>query len=145
MKSSTRATCCGANKQARLAYTMRTVPAHSVAAPAPYIHTSQHTHSHTRVTCEIHAHAHAAPLYYDPLQQTSSMCKAKDKAHGAHGQKEIMHAYGPKSTPIAQGLVEDINALHAFWLRESQRTCGSVSTPIAQGLVEIINAKEGKW
>jgi len=79
------------------------------------------------------------------------------------GKKKIMHAYGPKSTPIAQGLVEDINvkhaygpssvpivqglvydinAPHAFGLRESKRTYGSVSTPIAQVLVEIINAKD---
>jgi len=93
------------------------------------------------------------------------MHKAKDKAHRAHGQKEIMHAYGPKSTPIAQGLVQDINAmhaygrssapiaqglvydinaLHAFCLRESQRTYGSVSTSIAQRLVEIIKRKRKK-
>jgi len=93
------------------------------------------------------------------------MHKAKDKGHRAHGQKEIMHAYGPKSTPIAQGLVEDINAMHAygrgsapiaqglvydinashaFGLRESNRTYGCVSTPIAQGLVAIINAKDQK-
>jgi len=55
-----------------------------------------------------------------------------------------MHAYGRNSAPITQGLVYDINALHAFWLREFQRTYGSVSTPIAQGLVEIINAKGKK-
>jgi len=42
-----------------------------------------------------------------------------------------MHAYGPKSTPIAQGLVEDINAMHAY---------GRTSAPIAQGLVYDINA-----
>ena len=72
------------------------------------------------------------------------------------GKKKIMHAYGPKSTPIAQGLVEDINAMHiygrssvpraqglvyeinnphTFRLRESKRTYGSVTTPIVQGLV----------
>ena len=76
-----------------------------------------------------------------------------------------MHAYGPKSIPIAQGLVEDINAMHAygrssapigqglvydihashaFGLRESKRTYGSVSTPIAQGLVANINTKDQK-
>jgi len=55
-----------------------------------------------------------------------------------------MYDYGRNSTPIAQGLVYDINALHACWLRESKRTYGSVSTPIAQGLVEIINAKGAK-
>ena len=81
------------------------------------------------------------------------------------GKIKIMYAYGPKSTPIAQGLVEDINvkyvygsnsvpitqgvvydinAPHAFGLRESKRTYGSVSTPIGQGLVEIINAKDTK-
>ena len=38
----------------------------------------------------------------------------------------------------------DINAPHAFGLRESKRTYGSLSTPIAQGLVEIINAKDTK-
>jgi len=59
------------------------------------------------------------------------MHKAKDKGHRAHGQKESMHAYGPKSTPIAQGLVEDINAMHAY---------GRSSAPIAQGLVYDINA-----
>jgi len=51
-----------------------------------------------------------------------------------------MHAYGPKSTPIAQGLVEDINAQHAY---------GSRSAPIAQGLVYDINAPHAfglrKW
>jgi len=70
------------------------------------------------------------------------MHEAKGKGHRAHGPKEIMHVYGPKSTPIAQGLVEDINASHAFGLRESKRTYGSVSTPIPQGLVAIINAKD---
>jgi len=93
------------------------------------------------------------------------MHKAKDNGHRAHGQIKITHAYGPKSTPIAQGLVEDINAKHAygprsapiaqrlvydinaphaFGLRESKRTYGFVSTPIAHGLVEIINAKDTK-
>jgi len=59
------------------------------------------------------------------------MHKAKDKGHRAHGQKEIMHTYGPKSTPIAQGLVEDINAMHVY---------GRSSAPIAQELVYDINA-----
>ena len=59
------------------------------------------------------------------------MHKAKDKGHRAHGQKETMHAYGPKSTPIAQELVEDINAMHTY---------GRSSAPIAQGLVHDINA-----
>jgi len=54
------------------------------------------------------------------------------------------HAYRPSSATIAQGLVYDINAPHAFGLRESKHTYGSVSTPIAQGLVEIINAKDTK-
>jgi len=93
------------------------------------------------------------------------MHKAKEKGYRAHGQNKIMHAYGPKSTPIAQGLVTDINAKHAygpssapiaqglvydinaphaFGLRESKRTYWSVSTPIAQGLVEIMNAKDTK-
>ena len=130
-----------------------------------YIHPGTHSLTHTWVTCEIHAHVHVATVYYDPSQLTNSIYKTKDKAHRAHGQKEIMHAYGPKSTPTAQGLVDDINtmyaywhnssfiaqrllydinALHSFWLRESKRTCGSVSTPIAQGLVEMINAKGEK-
>jgi len=30
------------------------------------------------------------------------------------GHIKIMHAYGPKSTPIAQGLVEDVNAKHGL-------------------------------
>jgi len=51
------------------------------------------------------------------------------------------HAYGPRSAPIAQGLVYDINATHAFGLRGLKRTYRFVSTPIAQGLVEIINAR----
>jgi len=93
------------------------------------------------------------------------MHKANEKGHRAHGQNKIMHAYGPKSTPIAQGLVEDINAkhaygprsapiaqglvydinaTHAFGLRELKRTYGFVLTPIAQGLAEIINAKDTK-
>ena len=59
------------------------------------------------------------------------MHKAKEKGHRAHGQNKIMHAYGPKSTPIAQGLVTDINAKHAY---------GPSSAPIAQGLVYDINA-----
>jgi len=54
------------------------------------------------------------------------------------------HAYGPGPTPIAQGMLYDINALDAFGLRESKRTYGSVSTPIAQGLVGIVNAKDTK-
>jgi len=136
-------------------------------APATYIHTPPHTrtHTHTRVTCEIHAHARTAIVYYDSLQLTSSMHEANGKGQRSHGQKEIMHAYGPKSTPIAQGLVEDINAMHAygrssapiaqgllyyinvshvFGLKESKRTYASVSTPIAQGLVAIINTKDQK-
>ena len=59
------------------------------------------------------------------------MHKAKDRGHRAHGQKEIMHVCGPKSTPIAQGLVKDINAMHAY---------GRSSAPIAQGLLYDINA-----
>jgi len=55
-----------------------------------------------------------------------------------------MHAYGPSSVPIAQGLVYDINDPHTFGLRKSKRTYGSVSTPIPQGLVEIINAMDTK-
>ena len=41
-------------------------------------------------------------------------------------------------------LVHDRNSTHAFGLRESKRTYGSVSTPIAQGLVENINTKDTK-
>jgi len=91
--------------------------------------------------------------------------KPKQRVTEPMGKKKIMHAYGPKSIPIAQGLVEDINvkhaygpssvpiaqglvyeinAPHAFGLRESKRTYGSVSIPIAEGLVEIINAKDTK-
>ena len=95
------------------------------------------------------------------------MHEAKEKGYRAMGKIKIMHAYGPKSIPIAQGLVEDINVKHAygpssvpilaahglvydinsphaFGLRESKRTYWSGSTPIAQGLVEIINAKDTK-
>ena len=123
----------GWRKQASLAYTRRTAPAYSVAEHPQhtYIHRHTHAHTHIQVTCEIHAHAHTAIVYYDSLQLTSSMHKTKDKGHRAHGQKEIMHAYGSKSTPIAQGLVEDINAMHAY---------GRSSAPIAQGLVYDINA-----
>jgi len=161
------ANSCGGRKKAGLAYTRRRAPADSVTEHPPhtYIHCHTHAHTHTRGTSEIHANAHAAIVYYDSLQLTSSMHKAKEKGHRAHGQKEIMHAYRPKSTPIAQGLEEDINEMHAFgcssapiaqWLvydinashafglRESKRTYGSVTTPIAQGLVEIINAKDTK-
>ena len=74
-----------------------------------YKHHRTHAHTHIQATCDIHAHVYTANVYYELLQLTSSMHKAKDKGHRAHGQKEIMHAYGPKSTPIAQGLVEDIN------------------------------------
>jgi len=52
-------------------------------------------------------------------------------ALGENGQKEIMHDYGPKSTPIPQELVYDINAMHAY---------GRSSAPITQGLVYDINA-----
>jgi len=143
----------GLRKQASLAYTRRTAPADSVTEHPQHTYIHRHTHAHTHiwVTSEIHAHAHTAIVYYYFLQLTSSMHEAKDKGHRAHRQKDIMHAYGPKSTPIAQGLVEDINALyaygrssapiaqglvydinasHAFGLRESKRTYGSVSTPI---------------
>ena len=65
-------------------------------------------------------------------------------AQGLEEDINAMHASGRSSAPIGQGLVYDINTLHAFWLRESQRTYGSVSAPVAQGLVEIINAKGKK-
>jgi len=70
----------------------------------------------------LHLFARAFPL----PQLTSSMHKAKEKEHRTHGQNKIVYAYGPKSTPIAQGLVEDTNAQHAYRSR---------SVPIAQGLV----------
>jgi len=63
------------------------------------------------------------------------MYEAKGKEYRTHGQKLIMHAYGLKSTPIAQGLVSDINAKHAY---------GLSSAPIAQGLVYDINAAHGQ-
>jgi len=157
----------GARKKASLASTRCRAPADSVIEHLQhtYIHPHTHAHTHTQITSEIHAHAHAAIVFYDSLQLTSSMHEAKKKGHRAHGQNKIMHAYGPKSTTIAQGLVEDINAQHAygprsapiaqglvydinsphaFGLRESKRTYGFVSTPIAQGLVEIINSKGTK-
>jgi len=70
--------------------------------------------------------------------------KSTPIAQGLVKDTNAKHTYGSSSTPIAQGLVYDINATHAFGLRESKRTYGSVSTPIAQGLVEIINAKDTK-
>jgi len=109
----------------------------------------------------LHLFARAFPL----PQLTSSMHKAKEKGFRTHGQNNIVYAYGPKSTPIAQGLVEDINvkhvygpcsapivqglvydrnASHVFRLRELKHTYEFISTPIAQGLVEIINAKDTK-
>jgi len=65
-------------------------------------------------------------------------------AQGLVEDINVKHTYGSSSVPIAQGLVYDINGPHAFELRESKRTYGSVSTPIAQGLVKIINAKDTK-
>ena len=54
------------------------------------------------------------------------------------------YAYGRRSAPIAQGLVYDMNAPHAFGLRESKpnamHTYGRSSAPIAQGLVYDMNA-----
>jgi len=165
MQASTRSTCCGADKHARLAYTRRTVPAHSVAAPAPYIHTSRHTHSHThtgnmrntcaRACCTFILRSFATNQQHVQSQRQGAQ-SPRAKTNNAYLRVKVhtyspraedinaMHAYGRSSTPIAQGLVYDINALYAFWLRESQRTYGSVSTPIAQGLVEIINAKGEK-
>jgi len=70
--------------------------------------------------------------------------KSTPIAQGLVEDINAKHAYGPRSAPIAQGLVYDINATHAFGLRELKRTYGFVSTPIAQGLVEIINAKDTK-
>jgi len=123
----------GWRKQASLAYMRRTAPAYSVTQHPQhtYIHRHTHAHTHVQVTCEIHAQVHTAIVYYDSMQLTSSIHKAKDKGHRAHGQKEMMHAYGPKSTPIDQDLVEDINAMHDY---------GRSSAPIAQGLVYDINA-----
>jgi len=118
----------GARKKARLASARRRARADSVIEHLQHTYIHHHTHAHTH--SEIHAHAHAAIVFYDSLQLTSSMHEAKEKGHRAHGQNKIMHAYGPKSTPIAQGLAEDINAKHAY---------GSRSVPIAQGLVYDIN------
>jgi len=70
--------------------------------------------------------------------------KSTPIAQGLVEDINVLHAYGSSSVPIAQGLVYDINGPHAFGLRESKRTYGSVSTPIPQGLVEIINAKDTK-
>jgi len=36
--------------------------------------------------------------------------RGEEKGHRAYEQNEIMHAYGPESSPRAQGLVQDINA-----------------------------------
>ena len=70
--------------------------------------------------------------------------KSTPIAQGLVEDINAKHVYGPCSAPIAQGLVYDINATHAFGLKELKRTCGFVATPIAQGLVEIINAKDTK-
>ena len=70
--------------------------------------------------------------------------KSTPIAQGLVEDINAKHAYGPSSAPTAQGLVYDINAPHAFGQKESKRTYGSVSTPIAQGLVVIINAKDPK-
>jgi len=78
----------------------------------------------------VPAHVYTVNVYYESLQLTRNMHKAKDNGHRVHGQKEIKHAYGPKSTPIAQGLVDDINAMHAY---------GRSSAPIAHELVYDIN------
>ena len=55
-----------------------------------------------------------------------------------------MHAYGRSSAPIAHELVYDINAPHAFGLRESKpkamHAYGRSSAPIAHELVYDINA-----
>ena len=77
------------------------------------MHRHTHAHTHTGLTSETHAHAHTAIVYYGSLQLTSSTQEAKEKGHRAHWQKKIIHAYGLKSTPMAQGLVKDINAKHA--------------------------------
>jgi len=61
------------------------------------------------------------------------MHEAKEKGN------KIMHAYGPKSTPIAQGLVEDINAKHAYGPRSAMMmitfiTFKSSLVPLFEGL-----------
>ena len=58
----------------------------------------------------------------------------------AHPQHTCIHCHGPVSTPIAQGLVYDINAPHASGLRESKHAYGRNSAPIVQGLVYDTNA-----
>jgi len=90
-------------KKASLAYT----PADGIIEHQQHTYIHRHTHAHTRtqVTSETHAHAHAAIVYHDSLLLTSSMHETKEKGHRAHGQNKTPHAYGPKSTPIAQGLV----------------------------------------
>jgi len=70
--------------------------------------------------------------------------KSTPIAQGLVGDINAKHAYGPRSAPIAQGLVYDINAPHAFGLRELKCSYGFLSTPIAQGLVVIINAQDTK-
>ena len=66
------------------------------------------------------------------LQLYTNQQHVQNKTQAAQnpGQKEIIHTYGPKSTPIAQGLVEDTNAMHAY---------GRTSAPIAQGLAYDTN------
>ena len=72
------------------------------------------------------------------------MPKSIPIAQGLVEDINVKHAYEHSSVPIAQGLVYDLNAPHAFGLRESKCTYRSVSTPIDQGLVEIINTKDTK-
>ena len=77
------------------------------------MHRHTHAHTHTGLTSETHAHAHTAIVYYGSLQRPAARKKPKKRATEPTGKKKMMHAYGLKSTPMAQGLVKDINAKHA--------------------------------
>ena len=85
----------------------------------------------------VPAHVYTVNVYYESLQLTSSMHKAQD--NGLVDDVNAMHAYGRSSAPIAHELVYDINAPHAFGPRgkklKTLYAYGCSSAPIAQGLV----------
>jgi len=127
---------CRAKSSSRGCHRITTSYTRTLLHTHTHTHTGNpHAHTRTRVTSKTHAHANATIACYDSLQLTNSTQEAKGKEYRANGQDKIMHAYGLKSTPIAQGLVSEINAKHAY---------GPRSTTIAQGLVYDINAAHGQ-
>jgi len=93
-------------------------------------------------TTIIHLHIRPNLQTKDIFHDFIAYQKLHNEIHS--GLRESKHAYGRSSTPIAQGLVYDINAPHAFGLRESKpkamHAYGRSSAPITQGLVYDINA-----